>query len=45
MAGDQAPITGRLCVPTDTRKKGHSVSETQLQDGSIKVTVRVGGAA
>ena len=29
----------------EARKKGHSVSETQLQDGSIKVTVRVGGAA
>ncbi len=29
----------------EARKKGHSFSETQLQDGSIKVTVRVGGAA
>jgi hypothetical protein len=29
----------------EARKKGHSVSETQLQDGSIRVTVRVGGAA
>jgi hypothetical protein len=29
----------------EARKKGHMVSETQLQDGSIKVTVRVGGAA
>ncbi len=29
----------------EARKKGHSVSETSLQDGSIKVTVRVGGAA
>jgi hypothetical protein len=29
----------------EARKKGHSVSETRLQDGSIKVTVRVGGAA
>ena len=29
----------------EARKKGHSVSETQLQDGSIKVTIRVGGAA
>ena len=27
------------------RKKGHAVSETRLQDGSIRVTVRVGGAA
>ncbi len=29
----------------EARKKGHCVSETRLQDGSIKVTVRVGGAA
>ena len=29
----------------EARKKGHSVSETRLTDGSIKVTVRVGGAA
>ena len=29
----------------EARKKGHAVSETQLQDGSIRVTVRVGGAA
>ncbi len=29
----------------EARKKGHSVSETKLEDGSIKVTVRVGGAA
>jgi len=29
----------------EARKKGHSVTETALQDGSIKVTVRVGGAA
>ena len=29
----------------EARKKGHSVSETSLQDGSIRVTVRVGGAA
>jgi hypothetical protein len=29
----------------EARKKGHSVSETALQDGSIRVTVRVGGAA
>lgn len=29
----------------EARKKGHSVSETLLQDGSIRVTVRVGGAA
>jgi len=29
----------------EARKKGHMVSETALQDGSIRVTVRVGGAA
>ena len=29
----------------EARKKGHSVSEARLQDGSIRVTVRVGGAA
>ncbi len=29
----------------EARKKGHSVTETSLQDGSIKVTVRVGGVA
>jgi hypothetical protein len=28
----------------EARKKGHSVSESRLQDGSIKVIVRVGGA-
>jgi len=27
------------------RKKGHTCSETRLEDGSIKVTIRVGGAA
>ena len=29
----------------EARKKGHSVSEARLQDGSIRVSVRVGGAA
>jgi hypothetical protein len=29
----------------EARKKGHAVSETNLHDGSIRVTVRVGGAA
>jgi hypothetical protein len=29
----------------EARKKGHLCAETRLQDGSIKVTVRVGGAA
>ena len=29
----------------EARKKGHMVTETSLQDGSIRVTVKVGGAA
>ncbi len=29
----------------EARKKGHSCAETRLQDGSIRVTIRVGGAA
>ncbi len=29
----------------EARRKGHAVTETRLQDGSIRVTVRVGGAA
>ncbi len=29
----------------EARRKGHSVSETRLEDGSIRVTVKVGGAA
>ena len=29
----------------EARKKGHRVTEATLEDGSIKVTVRVGGAA
>jgi hypothetical protein len=29
----------------EARKKGHTCSETRLQDGSIRVTVKVGGAA
>ena len=28
----------------EARKKGHSVTEQQLEDGSIKVVVQVGGA-
>lgn len=28
----------------EARKKGHSVTEQQLTDGSIKVTINVGGA-
>ena len=29
----------------EARKKGHRVSESKLEDGSIRVTVHVGGAA
>ena len=29
----------------EARKKGHMCSETRLEDGSIKLTIRVGGAA
>ena len=29
----------------EARKKGHMCSETRLQDGSIRVTIRVGGSA
>jgi len=29
----------------EARKKGHMCSETRLEDGSIKVTIRVGGTA
>ena len=29
----------------EARKKGHMCSESQLQDGSIRVTIRVGGTA
>ena len=29
----------------EARKKGHTCTETRLQDGSIRVTIRVGGAA
>ena len=29
----------------EARRKGHSVTEQQLTDGSIKVTIHVGGAA
>jgi hypothetical protein len=32
-------------VKIESRKKGHLVTETQLPDGSIKLTVQVGGAA
>lgn len=29
----------------EARKKGHTVAETRLKDGSIRVTIKVGGAA
>jgi hypothetical protein len=29
----------------EARKKGHTVTEQQLQDGSIKLTINVGGAS
>jgi len=29
----------------EARKKGHRISESKLEDGSIRVTVHVGGAA
>jgi hypothetical protein len=29
----------------EARKKGYAVSEARLEDGSIKLTIRVGGAA
>ena len=29
----------------EARRRGHSVTEQQLEDGSIKVVVQVGGAA
>jgi hypothetical protein len=29
----------------EARKKGHSVSEQALEDGSVKLTINVGGAA
>jgi hypothetical protein len=32
-------------VKIESRKKGHLVTETQLADGSIQLTVQVGGAA
>ena len=32
-------------VKIESRKKGHVVTEQQLADGSIKLTINVGGAA
>jgi hypothetical protein len=39
----QAYSVGKCRI--EARKKGHRVSECRLEDGSIKVTVHVGGAA
>ena len=39
----QAYATERVKI--EARKKGHSVMEQQLDNGSIKLTVNVGGAA
>ena len=39
----QAYATERVKI--EARKKGHSVVEQQLDNGSIKLTVQVGGAA
>ena len=32
-------------VKIESRRKGHAVTESQLADGSIKLTIQVGGAA
>jgi len=32
-------------VKIESRRKGHTVTESQLADGSIKLTIQVGGAA
>jgi hypothetical protein len=32
-------------VKIEARRKGHAVTERQLADGSIKLTVQIGGAA
>jgi len=29
----------------EARKKGHAITEQQLADGSVKLTIQVGGAA
>ena len=39
----QAYATERVKI--EARKKGHSVTEQRLDNGSIKLTVQVGGAA
>ena len=49
--GDQQELDRFLQVYTvektklEARRKGHSVTEQPLQDGSIKLTINVGGAA
>ena len=49
--GEQSRLTAFLQAyavekaKIEARKKGHTCSETRLEDGSIKVTIRVGGAA
>lgn len=48
--GDQAQLDRFLqsyaveLTKIEARKKGHAVTEQQLSDGSIKLTVEVGGA-
>ncbi len=49
--GDQAQLDRFLQIYAvekariEARKKGHQVTEQTLPDGSIKLTIRVGGAA
>jgi hypothetical protein len=49
--GDQMHLDGFLQayaaekVKIEARRKGHAVTEQQLADGSIKLTIHVGGAA
>jgi hypothetical protein len=49
--GDQAQLDRFLQIYAvekariEARKKGHQVTEQALADGSIKLTIRVGGAA
>jgi hypothetical protein len=49
--GDQAQLDRFLQIYAvekariEARKKGHQITEQSLADGSIKLTIRVGGAA
>jgi hypothetical protein len=49
--GEQAKLNAFLQAYTvekakaECRRKGHQVTESQLADGSVKLTVNVGGAA